>query len=147
MVRRTISMKISISGTAAGVGGGDMVLADVQTVTGVKTFGTIGGAVGKLALAGSTSGSSILNAAAIAGSTTLTLPGISGTISLNPMTTGGDIVYGGASGLETRLTNGNSGDVLTSSGGTLAPTWTAPVAGGGSSLGVIINIANDCLFI
>ena len=52
----------------------DMVLAGVQTVTGAKQFGTIGGAVGKLILAGSTSGSSILNAAAVAGSGTLTLP-------------------------------------------------------------------------
>ena len=56
-------------------GAGDMVLASVQTVTGAKTFGTIGGAVGKLILAGSTSGSSILNAAAVAGTTTITLPG------------------------------------------------------------------------
>jgi len=56
-------------------GTGDMVLASVQTVTGAKTFGTIGGAVGKLILAGSTSGSSILNAAAVAGTTTITLPG------------------------------------------------------------------------
>lgn len=64
----------------AGAAGGDMVLADVQTVTGAKTFGTIGGAVGKFILAGSTSGSTILNAAAIAGSTTITLPGTTGTV-------------------------------------------------------------------
>jgi len=61
-------------------GGGDMVLASVQTVTGAKTFGTIGGAVGKLILAGSTSGSSILNAAAVAGTTTMTLPTASTTL-------------------------------------------------------------------
>lgn len=59
-------------GTIAG--GGDMVLADVQTVTGAKTFGTIGGTVGKLILAGSTSGSTILNAAATAGAGTVVLP-------------------------------------------------------------------------
>jgi len=64
----------------AGAAGGDMVLADVQTVTGAKTFGTIGGAVDKFILAGSTSGSTILNAAAIAGTTTITLPGTSGTV-------------------------------------------------------------------
>jgi hypothetical protein len=45
---------------------GDMVLASVQTVTGVKTFGTAGGAVSKLAIAGSTSGSMVLNAPAAA---------------------------------------------------------------------------------
>jgi len=71
--------------TAGGValssgGAGDMVLADVQTVTGAKTFGTIGGAVSKFILAGSTSGSSILNAAAVAGTTTLTLPGSTDTL-------------------------------------------------------------------
>jgi len=45
----------------------------------------------------------------------------------NPMTTGGDIIYGGASGTPTRLANGSSGQVLTSAGSTNAPTWTAPV--------------------
>jgi len=59
-----------------------MILASVQTVTGAKTFGTIGGAVGKFILAGSTSGSTILNAAAIAGTTTVTLQGITGTVAL-----------------------------------------------------------------
>jgi len=63
-------------------GAGDMVLADVQTVTGAKTFGTIGGAVGKFILAGSTSGSTIVNAAAVAGSTTVTLQGVTGTLAL-----------------------------------------------------------------
>lgn len=67
-------------------GAGDMTLAGVQTVTGAKTFGTIGGAVGKLILAGSTSGSSILNAAAVAGATTITLPDATGTLALNNQT-------------------------------------------------------------
>jgi hypothetical protein len=44
---------------------------------------------------------------------------------LSPMTTGGDIIYGGASGTGSRLANGSSGQVLTSSGGTSAPTWSA----------------------
>lgn len=43
---------------------------------------------------------------------------------LSPMTTGGDIIYGGASGTGTRLANGSAGQVLTSSGTTVAPTWT-----------------------
>jgi len=42
----------------------------------------------------------------------------------SPMTTGGDLIYGGASGVATRLANGSSGQILTSSGGTSAPTWT-----------------------
>lgn len=43
---------------------------------------------------------------------------------LSPMTTGGDLIYGGASGVATRLANGSAGQVLTSQGTTLAPTWT-----------------------
>lgn len=45
---------------------------------------------------------------------------------LSPMTTGGDLIYGGASGAATRLANGSAGQVLTSSGTTVAPTWATP---------------------
>lgn len=45
---------------------------------------------------------------------------------ISPMTTGGDIIYGGALGVATRLANGSSGQVLTSNGTTLAPSWQAP---------------------
>lgn len=48
---------------------------------------------------------------------------------LSPMTTGGDIIYGGASGTGTRLANGTSGQVLTSAGGTAAPSWATPGPG------------------
>lgn len=41
----------------------------------------------------------------------------------NPMTTGGDLIYGGASGTATRLANGSVGQVLMSAGGTSAPSW------------------------
>lgn len=57
------------------------------------------------------------------GATNVTLP-TSGTLMANPMTTGGDVIYGGASGAPTRLANGSNGQFLTSSGGTSAPTWT-----------------------
>ena len=50
---------------------------------------------------------------------------------LSPMTAGGDIIYGGAAGTGTRLANGTAGQVLTSAGGTAAPTWTAPVVSHG----------------
>lgn len=53
---------------------------------------------------------------------------------VNPMTTGGDLIYGGASGAPTRLANGSNGQVLTSSGGTSAPTWTS-VSGTGDVVG------------
>lgn len=48
---------------------------------------------------------------------------------LSPMTTGGDLIYGGASGTGTRLANGSSGQYLKSAGSTSAPAWqsfTAP---------------------
>jgi len=51
----------------------------------------------------------------------------------NPMTTGGDVIYGGASGAPTRLANGTAGQVLQSNGTTLAPSW-ATLAGGGNAL-------------
>ena len=60
-------------------GSGDMVLADVQVVTGLKTFGTAGGAVGKFALAGSTSGSTVVDASATA-SGTITIPAATDTL-------------------------------------------------------------------
>lgn len=44
-------------------------------------------------------------------------------VATNPMTAGGDLIYGGASGVETRLANGNAGQILQSNGTTLAPTW------------------------
>lgn len=59
-------------------GVGDMVLASVQIVTGLKTFGAAG-AVSKLAVAGNTSGSTILDASAVA-SGTLTLPAATDTL-------------------------------------------------------------------
>jgi len=45
---------------------------------------------------------------------------------LQPMTTGGDLIYGGASGTGTRLPNGSSGQFLKSNGGTAAPSWGNP---------------------
>jgi len=55
-------------------GGGDMVLADIQTVTGAKTFNS-----GKFILAGSSSGTTTVNATAAA-SGTLTLPAATDTL-------------------------------------------------------------------
>lgn len=47
---------------------------------------------------------------------------------LSPMTTGGDLIYGGASGTGTRLANGTSGQFLRSNGGTTAPSWATITA-------------------
>jgi parallel beta-helix repeat protein len=45
----------------------------------------------------------------------------------NPMTTQGDLVYGGIGGLPTRLPIGSNGQVLALSGG--VPQWTSPTTG------------------
>jgi hypothetical protein len=70
---------------------------------------------------------------------------------LSPMTTGGDIVYGGASGTGTRLANGSSGQVLTSAGGTAAPTWATPASSNTFSavenLGFSTSVASNALSI
>jgi hypothetical protein len=59
---------------------------------------------------------------------------ISSTALANPMTTEGDIIYGGASGVPTRLAAGTSGDVLQTNGSSSAPTWVTPSGGGGGGL-------------
>ena len=59
----------------------------------------------------------------------------------NPMTTQGDIVYGGASGAPTRLAKGTSGQVLKMNSGETAPEWGS-VSGGGDVLGPASNTDN-----
>ncbi len=64
-------------------------------------------------------------------SITATAGVISATASLtNPMTTEGDIIYGAASGVPTRLAAGTSGQVLQTNGSSAAPTWVNPGSGG-----------------
>lgn len=74
-------------------------------------------------------GSGVVSVSSVTSTEAGYLSGVTGAIQtqLNtnkPMTTGGDIVYGGASGLPTRLANGTVDQVLTSGGGTAAPLWT-----------------------
>lgn len=58
------------------------------------------------------------------------VPGVGGDMS-NPMTTSGDVIYGGASGTPTRLAKGTDGDVLTLASG--LPSWAAGGGGGGGT--------------
>jgi hypothetical protein len=48
-----------------------------------------------------------------------------------PMTTEGDLIYGGVSGVPTRLPAGAAGQVLQANGPAVAPTWVTPSGGGG----------------
>jgi len=70
---------------------------------------------------------------------------------LNPMTTGGDMIYGGASGAPTRLANGSAGQVFTSSGTTAAPTWSTPSTANSfnavSNLSFVASVATNALTI
>jgi hypothetical protein len=59
----------------------------------------------------------------------------------NPMTTQGDILYGGSSGAPTRLAKGTSGQVLKMNAGETAPEWGA-VSGVGDVLGPASNTDN-----
>lgn len=111
------------------------------------TLATVNSNVGSFGSA-TTSGTFTVNAKGLitaASSTTIAIPfsAVSGTVPLNqggtgqttkapafdalsPMTTGGDIIYGGASGTGTRLANGSSGQFLKSNGTTTAPSWATP---------------------
>jgi len=107
---------------AAPAGSGDMVLADIQTVTGAKTFGTIGGAVGKFILAGSTSGSTIVNAAAIAGTTTITFPGTTGTVALEAGNIATATALETARNINSVAFDGTANITITAAAGTLTGT-------------------------
>lgn len=72
----TIPDGVTLTGPAAS--GTAMTLGNTETVTGVKTFGS-SGAVGRLKVAGTTSGSTVLDASATA-SGTLTLPAATDTL-------------------------------------------------------------------
>jgi hypothetical protein len=73
----TLTDGTTLTGPAAS--GTAMTLGNTETVTGVKTFGSAG-AVGRLKIAGTTSGAITLDATAVAGSGVLTLPAATDTL-------------------------------------------------------------------
>jgi len=73
----TIPDGVTLTGPASS--GTAMTLGNTETVTGVKTFGSAG-AVGRLKVAGTTSGEITLDATAVAGTGTLTLPAATDTL-------------------------------------------------------------------
>jgi hypothetical protein len=74
--------------------------------------------------------------------TAVTFP-TSGTLMANPMTTAGDLIYGGASGAATRLPIGSNGNCLTVASGN--PAWGAcgSASPGGSTTQVQFNSAGS----
>jgi hypothetical protein len=73
----TIPDGVTLTGPASS--GTAMTLGNTETVTGIKTFGSAG-AVGRLKVAGTTSGTITLDATAVAGTNTLTLPAATDTL-------------------------------------------------------------------
>ena len=134
-------------------GAGDMILASIQTVTGAKTFGSAG-AVGKLLIAGTTSGAVTLDAAAVAGTAILTLQGTTGTI----YSTGGTdvaVADGGTGGSTASITLFNNITGYTASGATgttstnlvfsTSPTFITPTLGVASSTSLATSAATPLL--
>jgi len=72
-----------------------------------------------------------------------------GTCMINPMTTQGDLIYGGASGAPTRLAAGTSGYVLSTLGSGSAPQWI-PASGSTGALAqlgqCLPSSASSCIF-
>jgi hypothetical protein len=133
-------------GNGTGTGGSGAIFFQTAAVAGssstANTLKNRGGfdAAGLFNLFGSTSGQFNQSATAATTSYGIVWPGAQGgasttisndgsgnlswaSILTNPMTTGGDLIYGGASGTPTRLANGSSGQLLQSAGGTSAPVW------------------------
>jgi hypothetical protein len=80
--------------------------------------------------------SSVADASTLSGTVAIAKGGTGATTkstafdALSPMTTAGDIIYGGASGTGTRLAKGNDGEFLKLSSG--VPVWGSPYSGIGS---------------
>jgi hypothetical protein len=114
--------------SVATTGTGNVVLATAPTLTLANATGLplSTGVSGQLPVANGGTGSNTANG---------------GFNALSPMTTAGDMIYGGLAGAGTRLAVGSNGNVLTVSGG--APVWAAAASTtpGGSTTQVQFNNA------
>lgn len=75
----TLTIPDGVTFTGPASSGTAMTLGNAETVTGVKTFGSAG-AVSKLKIAGSTSGSTTLDTSAVAGTAVVTIPAVTDTL-------------------------------------------------------------------
>jgi hypothetical protein len=84
----------------------------------------------------------------LSGAGTCSTPAGTGTGFTNPMTTEGDIIYGGSGGTATRLGAGTAGYLLATNGTGGAPSWVAPgtqtIASGTASLGTSSIASGAC---
>ena len=114
------------------VGLGNVENTAISTWTGstnITTLGTI--------TTGTWSGTSIGITKGGTGAITKT----AGFDALSPMTTQGDLIYGGTSGTGTRLAKGTAGQVLTMNSGATAPQWSTPTTGTVTSVSGISPIS------
>jgi len=113
IVKRDVSGNFSAGTITATLNGNASTATTASTATSATTAGTATTITTTLPIASGGTGQTTANAAFNA---------------LSPMTTGGDLIYGGTSGAATRLPNGTSGQVLFSNGGTAAPSWGSSVS-------------------
>lgn len=104
----------------------------VTNVTASSPLASSGGATPNISLTGQV---------AISNGGTGAATKVAGFDALSPMTTGGDLIYGGASGTGTRLANGSAGQVLQSNGTTTAPSWVTPTTGANTALSNLTTTA------
>ena len=123
---------------AANLAAGELAL---NTADGKLFYKTSGGVVAVLATAANaTSPLAILNGGT--GQTTAN----AAFNALSPMTTAGDVIYGGTSGVGTRLAVGTAGQVLTVNSGATAPQWSTPTTGTVTSVswtGGLVSVATS----
>jgi len=121
----TLGTNLSFTGsTLNAAGGGVTTLAASNGITGNISGSTLTLGLGAIAPTSITTTGTITATGAITatGGITGTLTGTAANIAAG---TGGQILYQSAVGVTSKLNNGTAGQVLTSAGGTLAPTWSA----------------------
>jgi len=124
----------NVTGTASGLTAGN-VTTNANLTGGVTSVGNAATVITNANLTGvvtSTGNATAIADAALSIAKTTGLQTALDAKMTNPMTTGGDVIYGGASGTPTRLANGTASQVLQSNGTTLAPSWVT-LAGGGNA--------------